>query len=139
MDDAGGVRGVERIGQRDRRVDQRRRVERSALQPLLQRFPLQQLHDEEHAAVAGLADVEYRADVRVRQRRNRAGFPLQALPGLRRSGEMRGEHLDGDVPVKTRVARGVDLAHPAGTQDSENLVRTETNAGWEGHRLWVDG
>ena len=40
MDDARAVRGIERVGQRDRDVDERAHVERSARQPLLQRLAL---------------------------------------------------------------------------------------------------
>jgi hypothetical protein len=46
-----------------------------------------------------------------------------------------GEHFDGDLTVKPRIARAIHLAHPAGTDEREYLVRPECRAGLEGHRF----
>ena len=34
-----------------------------------------------------------------------------------------GQNLDGDVAAEPRVARAIDLAHPAGAERRDDLVR----------------
>ena len=54
----------------------------------------------------------------------------------RRSGlcaELGGQHLDRDVAAEAGVARAVDLAHPAGAEKAEDLVRPETRTHRDGH------
>ena len=58
------VSGVERIGERDRDVDEQRHVERAGRQAPLELLALQQLHDQKRLTVRGLADVVDGADVR---------------------------------------------------------------------------
>ena len=41
------------------------------------------------------------------------------------------KNLDRDDAVQTRVAGLVDLAHPTGTDEGDDFVRTETRAGRE--------
>jgi hypothetical protein len=79
-----------------------------------------------------LTDVVQRADVRVRQLRNRAGFAVEALPELRVAGQILGEDLDGDRAVKPRVAAFVNLPHAARTEWREDFVRTQPHADCEG-------
>ena len=125
MDDAGAMRRVERArdldGQRERGVD----WQRPLCQPSLsERLAVEQLHHEERRAVV-LADVVQRADVRMGQLRDRARFAIEALAELRIGGERGGQHLDGDRAVEPRVARAIDLAHPAGAEGRQDLVRAE--------------
>ena len=47
--------------------------------------------------------------------------------------ERLGQDFQGDVPVQLRVARPIDLAHPAHTDGSENLVGTKVSAGCQRH------
>ncbi len=42
---------------------------------------------------------------------------------------MGGQHFDGDIAIEPRVARPIDLAHPAAAERLKNLVRTEPGAG----------
>ena len=44
-----------------------------------------------------------------------------------------GSTLIGDVPVELLVPGPVDLSHSARTERREDLVRTETGAGSQGH------
>jgi len=44
-----------------------------------------------------------------------------------------GQHFEGDVATELCVVRPVDFAHPARTKQRDDFVRTETNAGREGH------
>ena len=78
MDDAGGVRGVERIGDLHGEVEQRVDRQRRAVDAVAQRLAVEQLHDEERQ-IAVPADVVERADVRVVQRRGRPGLALEPL------------------------------------------------------------
>ena len=83
VDDAGVVRGVERIGDFD--AERQHRVQRQAAalgDSLLQRDAFQVLHDDEGAAVL-LADVVNRADVGVVQRRRGSGLAAEAIQRVR--------------------------------------------------------
>ena len=63
-----------------------RERKRAAREPGLQRLAVDQLHHQE-VGLALASHVEERADVGVRELRDRAGFPHEALPlGLRRDG-----------------------------------------------------
>src|SRR5262249_12166846 len=133
VDDAGGVRAVERAA--DLTGDPQRLVDgqRSALEPRGERLALQVLHDNE-----AVADVVERADVGMRELRDRAGFAVEALPELRVGGDRRGQHLDRHRPIEARVAGLVDLAHSAGAQERLNLVRAESGADVQTHRRGPD-
>ena len=81
MDDARGMRGVQRVGNLDAHVEHRVQAQRTGGEPILQRRALQILHDDERSPVL-LADVVDGADVRVVQRRRRLRFarePAQRL------------------------------------------------------------
>ena len=67
------------------------------------------------------------------ERRDDAGFALEAREGLRVRGEPLGEHLDRDVALQPGVARAIHLAHPAGADRGDHFVGTEPSAGREGH------
>ena len=77
--DAGAVRRANRVrdlrGIREHLSDR----QRSAREALLERLALDQFHHEVADAVRRDADVVERADVRVRELRNRAGLALQAI------------------------------------------------------------
>ena len=83
--------------------------ERALLQAIRERLALQVLHHQEVDAVLA-ADVVEDADVRMAQRRDRAGLALEALASLLRR-RVRGQDLDGDDSLEARVAGPVDLAH----------------------------
>ena len=138
MNDSGLVRPVER--RRDLRRQTHRLVEwqRSSRQSVGQRLTLEQLHHEipdgdrllivARRLVAGhcrLADVVKDADMGMVQRGDRARLTIETLARLRVVGDVRRQHLDGDRSAEARVARAVHLAHPAGTNPSAELVRTD--------------
>ena len=131
VDDARGVRRIERAGQRGGDLDQFGFAERSARQPLLQRLALQQLHDEERHALGRRADIVDGADVRVLQRGNRAGLALEPRAALRIARDVERQHLDGDGPIEPRVAGRVDFAHPARAEQRDDLVRAQAGAAGE--------
>ena len=140
MNDALVVRRLERLGQlpRDRqRVDLRRRCATSgaAVRAALgddrrQRRTLDELHDQREAA-AGLLDAVDLRDVRMVQRREDLGFALEAGQPFRIGREGRGKDLDRNAALQPGVASLVDLAHTAGAQRRDHLVRTDAGASGE--------
>ena len=78
MEDALAMRRIERIAELNRDVDHHVQRQRLALDAVLERSPLEQLHHDEVPTFA-LVDAVYRTDVRVIQRRRGPGFALQPL------------------------------------------------------------
>jgi hypothetical protein len=70
--------------------------------------------------------------IRVIQRSDGPGFPLEPLAERGVSREVRGQDLDGDRALESRVPRLVDLAHAAGAGGGDDFVGTEpgTRAFW---------
>ena len=56
-------------------------------------------------------------------------FALETGEPFRVGRERFGQDLDGDVAIEARVARPIDLAHPAGPEGGEDLVGAEAGAG----------
>ena len=48
-------------------------------------------------------------------------------------GEVGREDLDRDDAIEARVLRAIDLSHPSRAERSEDLVRTESGAGFKRH------
>ena len=127
MHDPAPVRLVQRVG--DLPADTKRLFEGELApgQTVGECLAFQELHDE----VLGLAltsHVVERADVRVRQLRDRLRLTLQTLARLGRRGQPRGQDLDRDLAAEPRVFGAVDLAHSARAERREDLVRAETGA-----------
>src|SRR5437764_13331973 len=74
-----------------------------------------------------------RADVRMRQLRDRARLAVEALAQLRVGGEHIGQDLDGDDAIEPRVAGAIDFAHAAGAERCEDLVGSEACAERQAH------
>ena len=101
-------------------------------QALGERLAGEMFHDEVGRAVVA-ADVVERADVRVRERGDGAGLPLEARAAVRIGAQFGGEDLDGDRAVEAGVAGLVDLAHAAGADSRLDLVGSEASPGDEAH------
>ena len=113
MNDAapmGGLHGIEHLLRQGQRLGNGQRP--------LQRLALDVLHHE----VVG-PDVVQRANVRVIQLRDGSRFALEALA------ERAQVLLDCDDAIQASVAGFVDLAHAAGANGGEDLVRPESEAG----------
>jgi hypothetical protein len=132
MHDTCAMRRVERA--RDVDGDRKDLIDgqRALLQSLGERVSVEELHDEIVDAVV-VADVEQRADVGVTQFRNRAGFAFEPRTALRILREVLAQHLDGNGAIKPRVARFVDLAHPAGAKRRDDFVRTKPGSDLQRH------
>ena len=132
VNDPLAVRLVQGIGDLDAAAQ--RLVERQGTVPetLLKRFALEQLHHQEIRLVLA-ADIEERADVRVRQPGDRPRLLLEPLAGFGRRGPMRGQDLDRDRAIEAGVACLVDLTHAPRSERREDLVRPEALTGGQAH------
>ena len=110
--------------------------QRSAREARRERLPGQQFHDEEIHPVL-LAHVMNRADVRVIERRDGAGLPLEAFPPLGISGHGRRQHFDGNITPEPGIVRPIDLAHPACAERAADHVWSERGAVLECHGAGV--
>jgi hypothetical protein len=86
--------------------------------------------DSGSAAFAHIVQV---ANVGMVQRRYGSGFTLEPFTLVAVGRKLRRQNLDRDRAVKTYVTRLVDLAHPAGPEEPEDVMRTEARAGWQTH------
>ena len=121
------MRLVQRVRDLDSKSKHLLQRQRSAGEALRQRLPLEVLHHQVLDAVL-IADVVERADVRMRQLRDRLCLPLKALPDLGGRGQVRGQDLDRDRSIEPRVPRLPHLPHAAGSKRGENLVGTEARS-----------
>ena len=65
-------------------------------------------------------------DVGMVERGEDLRFAAEAREPLRVVRDRGQQHLDGDIAIQFCVARATDLAHAAGAERREDLVRTET-------------
>ena len=100
---------------------------------------LDELHDKRASVVQFLYAVNLR-DMRVIERCQHSGFPLETHQPVVVEREAFRQDLQGDVARKSRVASAVHLAHAAGSDQGDNLVGTDGVASREMHeRDGVDG
>ena len=106
MHDALRVRGFERLGDFD--TDAKSLSERQGSSPQARRqgFPLQELHHEEIHAVV-VSDVIERADARMRESSDGAGFVSEARPPSRVGGRRQQKYLYRDMQESSRVSRAL--------------------------------
>ena len=69
--------------------------------------------------------------------RCRPGLALETTEAVGVAGNRPGQDLDGDVTVKSGVARPVDLAHATGTKRRRNLIGPEAGTEDQRHRSAV--
>ena len=122
-----GVGSIERLGDpcgnRDSLIDR----ERAELQTLGECFPLEELHHKERNTLV-FADIVHCADGRVVHPRNCTSFTLEPIEFGALDTTGTAEHLDGHGPVESGIPRAVDLAHPSGSDQGHNFVRTDSGA-----------
>ncbi len=106
--------------------------QQAGVKQLAQRFPLYHFHRN---VVSGTVLSEFvdGNDIRMVEGRRRACFLLETVQPVTISGECGGQNLDRNAAVKARIPSPVHLAHPAGAEQLDNLVRSELRAGGEGH------
>ena len=133
MDDGGAMRSIQRgrdlHGALERLFDGKGALR----QPVRKRLAVQKLHDEirngpvPRRRTVG-ADVVKRADVRMTQSRDDAGFALETLTRGFVNRGVRQEHFDRDGPAKSCVVGPIHLAHAAAANAIAQAVRTELRA-----------
>ncbi len=97
-------------------------LERSGVQPLLERLALVERHGKEESPLVRLADVEDRADVVVVECRRRLRFLDEARLRARIPSQLRRQKLERHLAAEARVLGLVDLAHPACAEARENPI-----------------
>jgi hypothetical protein len=132
MDEAAGVRLLERVGNFAGDMNGLRERQPTSAQPLTQRRSGDVLHDEEQQ-IAVLTDLEDFADIRMIERGNRHRFPAEAFARLRVGRRRRRQHLDGDLPIEAGISSAVHHAHPALTNRREDLIRADAGTCTEHH------
>ena len=109
---------------RDRHCDVQRH--RSARDVRGQVLPLNEFHRK--GSDGGLFEPVDLGDVRMVQRGERPRLAREAGQLFRTRGKRRRQDLDRDVAIERRVARAVDLAHPARTERADDFVGTQALA-----------
>jgi hypothetical protein len=137
MHDARAVGPVQGGRDLDRIPERLIKRQRALGQSIGQGFPFEVLQHQEVGAIL-MPDIVERANVRVIQCRDRAGFALEALAPIRVAGDVGGEHFNGDRPIEARVVRFVNFTHAAGSEGGEDLVRAKAGAAGEDQRFVVD-
>ena len=92
-----------------------------------ERFALEELHHQE-SCPGLLTDVVERADVGVRQLRNRSRLTVEPLAELWIAGQAFVEDLDRDGAIEPRVSAFVHLAHPTFADLRGHFVDAEPRA-----------
>src|SRR6185436_17853033 len=99
-------------------------IESSARNPLLESLSLEILHHQKVAACVG-AEVVKRADVRMRQRRDRARFPLESLMHFLVFGDAGGKNFQRNRAVDARVLCSVHISHSTLGEVVDDFIWTE--------------
>ena len=114
MNEARVVRGAEALSGLQERVEDRAGGVRAACEPLPERDPVDERHDEEHASVDAPHVVDC-DDVRMREQRHRPRLGEEPVLG---DPEVAAEDLHRDDAMKLRIDRLVDDTHSAAAEDA---------------------
>lgn len=126
-----GIKGVRDLGGNRERLEQ---CERTVGNAIGERLTLDELEDEATHALTFCSSVD-RCDMRMIDRRENTCLPLEPREPLRIVAKGIRQDLDGDIAMKLAVASSVDLAHPTCADGRYDLVRTNSRASCQGHRL----
>ena len=121
MNDAFGMRRVQRVRNLNRQCQQHVQFHRTPGDQVLQRHAIQILHGDESLAVL-LANFVNGADVGMVQRGSRLRLALKAAERRGILGHFIGQKLQCDKPPQPRVFGLVDHAHAAAAQLLQNAV-----------------
>ena len=132
MDHALLVRRGERVRERDREVEHPRDRQAAGRHQVVERLAIDQLHGQEADALC-LLDRMQDDDVRVAECGHALGLALEPREPIGIPGHVVRAHLERDVAPEPRVARAIDLAHAAGTEQRDDFIRSEGASGSERH------
>src|SRR5215470_2128371 len=113
--------GVESVGNLNGEREDQISVHRAIADPMLQRDPIQKLHDDERLTML-LVNLENHTDVRMIQSRRSLGLSLKTCQCLRVCSYVIGQELEGDESTELDILRLVHHAHPASTELLDNAV-----------------
>ena len=119
------MRVRERVGNLERVAARHIERQRAAVQTLLQRDALHELHAQVGPAVV-LADVVHVADIRMGEPRRLPRLGQQARVGRRVAAAP--QHLERVIALEPQMPRAVHVAHPAGSQPLDDLVVADPGA-----------
>jgi hypothetical protein len=128
------VGGGEAMGHVYRGLDRLAQRQGALAQPFAQRLALEQLRDDVGSTGVGphVVDDDH---VRVGESGHGPRFPLEPAEAVPIAGDVVGQDLDRHVAPEARVTSAVDLTHPPGPDEVEDLVRPQPRSGREGHGL----
>ena len=132
MDDAGFVRGVERIGNLARVAKRLVDANGPTRDPIGERLAVDELENQRRRAGV-IVDAVNRRDIGMIERREHARLTLEAHQAVGVGGDRRRDDLDRDVAAQPRVARAIDLAHPAGTDQRDDVMAADPRSRRERH------
>jgi hypothetical protein len=121
MDDALGVRGVQRVGNLDPQVEQFVDLQRLAAEAVLEGFSFQLLHHDKGLAFV-LANLVHRADIRVVQRRGGPRLAPKTFEELAVVDEFFGQEFERHAATELGVLRLIDHSHCAAAEASEHAI-----------------
>ena len=127
MNDAGAMRGRERLGDLYRRRQRLAGWERTAIEPCGKRLALDELHHEEWPR-RGLLHSVQRGDVGMIEGGECLGFAREASGAVWVARHRIRQNLDRYDASKLRIARAIHFAHGARTKCPQDLVGTEALA-----------
>jgi hypothetical protein len=136
MDDPFLVRRGERLanlcGNRERFVQR----QGASLQTLVERFALDQLHDE-HGGRPGALEAEDRGDIRMAQRSEKLRLPLEPGDAVRIRRERVGQQLQRDVAAQAGVAGAIHLTHAARAKSGLDDIRAQVGPWLDAHSVRI--
>jgi hypothetical protein len=124
---------LERAGDLGRGIQRIVHRHRAALQTRGELVTRDQLHREKTESIVFVETVDPR-DVRMVQRCEDLGFPLEPGEPFGILGERRRQELQRHLAIELRIARAPHLAHGSRPQGGDDLVGAEAGAGGDVHR-----
>jgi len=121
MNDSLGVRGIERVGDFDGKIEDAPGFHGPAADHVLDVLAFQAFHGNESLAIF-LADVIDRTDIRVIQSGGGLGFAPEPAQGLSILGELPGEEFQGHEAIQARVLRFVNDTHASTAEFFDDAV-----------------
>ena len=133
MPDTAPVRRVERLGDLHPVLDGLPVGQRAAVEPRAQRLAIEHLGDEIRDAVRR-TDVEHRNDVGMIQAAGGARFAAEPRARFPGRSAVRRRNLHRHVAAEAGIMGAIDLAHPSGAEQLDDLIRPQPAARGDGQR-----
>ena len=132
MGDAVRVRDLQRIGNLGRVAQKLIQRGETGIETFAERLTLHKRHDQISDLVL-LANIVKRADMRMRQRRDRPRFPLEPQSCLGITRQLRTDDFQRHMARQPGIRSSVNFPHPARPELRHDLVRPQPRARRESH------